>query len=135
MQIHLQEILKRILYKFNLIADYVIEYGTDGIWAYEKCASGKAACSGVVSVSVTAWTAWGYSYEGNPVGQQAFPIGLFTNDKITFHVTGSYPGGLLGVETMYTVTATKTPVMYPLRPTGGGTGTIYLGMEAIGRWK
>lgn len=38
--------LRDIAYKLGLIADYVVETGTDGIWTYRKWASGIAECWG-----------------------------------------------------------------------------------------
>lgn len=135
MQIHLQEILKRILYKFNLIADYVIEYGTDGIWEYEKWASGKAVCRGITSTSVTKWTAWGNLYEGNPyLGQTLFPTGLFIEAPL-FKVAVTSNQGLSAMETYLAITKDKTPAIYPLRPAGGQSAPAYYHMEATGKWK
>lgn len=39
-------LLKEICLKLGLIADYVIERGTSGIWTYRKWASGDAECWG-----------------------------------------------------------------------------------------
>lgn len=37
-------ILKEICYRLNLIADYVVEQGTTGVWIYQKWNSGWAEC-------------------------------------------------------------------------------------------
>lgn len=42
----LANFLKSIALKLGLIADYVVEQGTSGIWTYEKWNSGKAVCWG-----------------------------------------------------------------------------------------
>ena len=38
--------IKEIAEKLGLIADYVVEQGTDGIWTYRKWNSGIAECWG-----------------------------------------------------------------------------------------
>lgn len=43
---NIKNILKNIMYKLGLIADYVTERGSSGIWTYEKWRSGKAVCWG-----------------------------------------------------------------------------------------
>lgn len=142
MQIQLQEVLQRVLnkikdlyYRLGLIADYPVEVGTSGVWEYEKWASGKATCRALFSTNVTKWTAWGTVYEGSPIIQrQTFPAGLFIDDDVIFHVMGDGLSGIMGVETLYKTTATQTPQLYPLRPGTASSVTIYIGVEAIGRW-
>ena len=128
------DILKPIAQKVGLIADYVIETGTDSFWEYEKWASGKVICRGTTSITVTTWTAWGSLYEGTPcLGQTAFPIGLFIEAphfKVTLTGTvGMFP------ETYLTLTKDKTPMIYPVRPTSTSSSPVNYHMEAIGRWK
>ena len=60
--------VKALEYKLGLIADYVVETGTSGIWTYEKWQSGKAECWGsqtdtISSVGVS-WASPIYIYSG-----------------------------------------------------------------------
>ena len=54
--------LKDIAYKLGLIADYVIETGTSGIWTYRKWNSGIAECWGTYTKTGPITSAWGNLY-------------------------------------------------------------------------
>lgn len=54
--------LKDIAYKLGLIADYVVETGTSGIWTYRKWNSGIAECWGTYIKTGPITAAWGNLY-------------------------------------------------------------------------
>ena len=63
----LANFLKSMAYKLGLIADYVVEQGTSGIWTYKKWASGEAELRATF-VTTTAYaitTAYGNVYRYN----------------------------------------------------------------------
>lgn len=70
--------IQALEYSLGLIADYVVETGTDGIWTYEKWQSGKAVCWGNSAQTVDVNTAWGHLYLGW-LADISLPSGLFTN--------------------------------------------------------
>ncbi len=76
--LNVKQCLKDVLFRFGLIADYVVEYGIEGIWSYEKWASGKATCEGTVISSHTFTNKTGNvcNYQ---VTVTSFPSGLFNS--------------------------------------------------------
>lgn len=118
------------------LADFIVEQGTSGIWTYRKWNSGIAECWGTTSKSFTGWQAWDGLYEGTPRFNEVYPSGLF-NATPVFEVTPYGDGnvGISGVEVYVGHSKDNTPYMYPLRPSTGGTATVYFYMRAIGRWK
>lgn len=62
----------------NLIADFVVEQGTSGMWAYRKWASGIAECWGTTDSILVEYT---HPWHGNHYATMAcgFPDGLFSS--------------------------------------------------------
>ena len=130
-------LMKNILYKLGLIADYVVEQGTSGIWTYEKWASGKAVCFGKNRTQTDTWVTWGSLYEANPYPTFTFPSGLFIEAPLLFPSAIPDGGGLLSCE-VGSVTKDNIDYIMAVRPSPGrvgSTGIINYTALAIGKWK
>ena len=130
--------VKALEYKLGLIADYVVETGTSGIWTYEKWESGKAVARCRHSWTTTAWNAWGGLYEAMPMQSVNYPSDLFTS-VLNCNI---YPNGI-GAITLSGVevggnsggSTTSTPKFYALRGATSTNNTVGVGIEAVGTWK
>lgn len=131
-------ILKKLCTKLGLIADYVMETGTDGIWTYRKWNSGVAECWGSKTVTPTSTYTWGSLYEVRPVVQENFPSRLFKEIEYFNAAATSANMAFSGVEQYQAVTTTKTPQLVALRPSSitlSSTSRIKYTIYAKGRWK
>ena len=127
------QLLKQILYKLGLIADYVVEQGTDGIWTYRKWNSGVAECWGAHDIySITNYTVI-LNYFGGYYYDVAFPTGLF-NDRPIVNYSALLGAGFSLTGTINSLTD-KSNVRCFIMSTEKGTvnGTLYI--TAKGRWK
>lgn len=121
------------------ISDFVIERGTDGIWTYEKWASGKAVCWGSKSCGTANVTnGWGdestHLYESKQGYSETYPSGLFKNPPIC--IMTPYGDGGAMLETIGDGTASQTPQAYIVRPAPNSALTnTRIEYYAIGRWK
>lgn len=117
-------------------ADYIIEQGTEGIWAYRKWESGIAECWGAQSYSnISVATAWGSLYES--AGQKlTFPSGLFTAAPECCSIT--YGGGseaALSIESFGLPSKTETQTFCLTRAAAATITNAKVQVHAIGRWK
>lgn len=136
MQIQLQEALKRVLYKLGLIADYVVETGTSGIWTYEKWESGKAKCWGVKNYgNISIDTAWGNVYiKSNAISAIAYPF-TFLEPPVV-NVTEERAGtDAFWVMTGTPGTATQTPSFGVVRGILDYDTGVKVYFEVTGKWK
>ena len=129
--------LKKVLQRLGIIADFIVETGTSGIWTYEKRNSGIAECWGVIvfgEIALTTNMASGvYSSSTYAARSQTLPSGLFSEVKyvnanvtsngyhqtqvaaysetaVTYRVWSSYPGSPTSVEVLLEVKGYwKTP--------------------------
>lgn len=123
-------------YKLGLIADYVVEYGTSGIWTYRKWASGIAECWGVITTTITHWDAWSGLYEGKPVSKASFPTGLFIDTPVITATMDSKGQGLITTEVYLSASKDGTQEFYPVRPSAGQTNKeLLVSVMAKGLWK
>lgn len=85
-------LVKEIAEKLGLIADYVVEQGTSGIWTYEKWNSGIAECWCTSNpTSSASGTEGGLYFQSVYVD---FPSGLFVSaPSVTPTVHGNWIGG------------------------------------------
>lgn len=65
----------------TLSVDYIVEQGTNGVWTYEKWASGKVKCWGVYTTTATgtASSVFGHTNTYNFIKSIPFPSGLFSD--------------------------------------------------------
>ena len=122
------------------LSDYIIATGTDGIWTWEKWASGKAECWGRKnhgSVAIT--TSWGNIYctaDAVNLGVD-FPSGLFVDTPQEISANILYSGGsdtwISGGSTE--ATSAKTGNMGLCRAASRTVSNLTMGYYAIGRWK
>lgn len=119
--------------KGSIIADFVVEQGTSGIWTYRKWYSGIAECWGTYEqedVNVSA--AWGSLYE-SPGYNVALPSGLFSQTPTFTVALDSSLGCMLQ---MYSQgTTSSTPYWCAIRPYAGTIDNLKTSITAKGRWK
>lgn len=111
----------------------VIEQGTSDIWTYRKWSNGTAECWGTMSNSFSSWASWGHIYETNTAVSRSYPTGLFTTAPIVSARAFCSAGYAFTEANGGSKTA--TPTCYALRATTANTGTFYVEIYAIGKWK
>lgn len=117
--------------KLNDIIDYPIEIGTDGIWTYEKWASGKAVCYGSVTETNVAMTsAEGYGYYC-PAKSYSYPTGLFIEDPVLSPI----PQGQSRLVSFGLSVNNKNTFAGYYWCTISVTMTVYCHFYAVGKWK
>lgn len=81
--------IQQIAEKLGLIADYVVEQGTSGIWTYEKWNSGKIKMRGRTTtiLSASGWSASGNAYY-NSLSPRAFPFTLASVTYFNWYIQG-----------------------------------------------
>ena len=118
----------------EVVADFVVEQGTLGIWEYRKWHSGKAECWGRSRATVSISTTWGSLYYGTSTGVP-FPTELFIADPMC-QVTAEF-GAVRQVAWCAAggeATKVNAPDVFFLRPSAGDVSFDVL-YYAFGRWK
>lgn len=117
-------------------ADYVVEQGTSGSWAYRKWNSGIAECWRVISTTTGTFTGTTTGvYYATPGTQFNYPSGLFT-DVTDVQMTITSAGG--GVLTVFNRSGVETSYCEPayIRLYGGTTSlSVSIGTRITGKWK
>lgn len=121
--------IKEIAEKLGLIADYVVEQGTSGIWTYRKWNSGIAEC-------------WGYWSAENASGnRRALEINLpfaFASTKYNVGVSlGNNGGTVSGVFGDFDTAANRqhTTTKFIFSWIGSYSYTVGFYFDVKGRWK
>ena len=124
----------------KLEVDYIVAHGTSGIWTWRKWASGVAECWGEVSKLQTLNNAWGNLYTAGSgyFTRQSYPFAF--SDRPQEIVTGHWPDNLswAAAESGSGLNTTTQSAAYNVIRNGdvsGYTGTSYLHLYVIGRWK
>lgn len=119
----------------NPLADFVLETGTDGMWYYEKWASGKAVCYGKKNYGSLATKAWGYLYASSELSV-TFPSGLFIENPQYISIETMYGGGYGGFVEKGYIVPTKDGIsgFSIVRSTQATFSNATLGFHIIGRW-
>ena len=120
-------------------ADYIVERGTDGMWTYEKWASGKAVCWGKKNYGdIKISNEWGGAdklYESAEFSQ-SYPTGLFIGMPDTLHIDVMSTDGGAMIERGYgRHDESKTCVFCLVRPSSLTLSQVYMSFYAIGKWK
>jgi hypothetical protein len=115
--------------------DFVIERGTDGIWTYEKRASGDAICRGIyVQENVAIKTPWGIGLFESAGYKVDLPSGLFIATP-QFNITLTGSNGTF-LQTYSEGTTERTPYMCAVRPEETTVvQKLNTAITAHGRWK
>ena len=126
-------LMKNILYKLGLIADYIVERGTSGIWTYRKLASGDAECWGTTSKVANINIAQGNIYTSQEL-TEAFPSTLFTDIKAVEVSKGSYDSntGIFGSAWNLDAHVVRATVF---RGNSSTNNTVNLSFHLLGKWK
>lgn len=116
--------------------DYVVEHGVDGIWYYEKWASGKATLFANLYEKVGTWTAWGSVYE-TALTRRAYPTNFFTEiPAVRVQPNGRGEIAIMSIECSATAELTQTCGMWANRPVATDPNkNVGYSIEVVGRWK
>ena len=128
---------KGINFTNGIVADFVIEQGTSGIWEYRKWYSGKVECWGKWAIGMYINNAWGTSLYYTKLDAHSFPSGLFTSAP-KCQVTAECRGGETWAWLAMCGETTKdyTPSALFCSPTRIDTAVGFnILYYAIGNWK
>lgn len=118
--------------KGNMIADFVVEQGTSGIWTYRKWNSGIAECWGQSPQNITTTLSGNGYYAYGYTNYIQFPNGFFlSNTKPIVSVT-NYGGGYLRAAIKE---IGQSSVQFYITTEWAGTWDTSFWIRAIGRWK
>lgn len=132
----LANFLKSMAYKLGLIADYIVEQGTSGIWTYEKWNSGKAVCWGTKTGNLSRISTY-FNFHLYAFTDVAFPSSLFIEPPKAFPKMriGTSGGGTIDIRYNGDATITKDKMnVYGISETNA-TQACRADIYAIGRWK
>ena len=137
----LANFLKSMALKLGLIADYVVEQGTSGIWTYEKWNSGKIRMTGRTSTTIYAlsWTAVGNVFYAT-IESRNFPFTLQSVTYFNWYIQNADAGyiffPLSNPNNYGGVTTSSTGAVAAGRPTKPNWNLdIDLFYEVEGTWK
>ena len=125
--------------KQDALTDYVVAYGTSGIWTYLKLNSGIALCWGnATAASVAVTSAWGSMYiKDDAIAQQTLPFTFVTAPE----VVAAYKKGIstAGDGWLYSGSAVASTTMTPsfgfARATSAASVSVSASLFVAGRWK
>lgn len=119
------------------LADWVIETGTDGIWTYEKWASGKMVCFGKsAGIAVTTTNAYGYTFYGSFSAVAAIPAGWFVATPKIWTNYAMNSNGLVSSVAVWQLNTSATSIAITVHGPSSQTGmSIICDFYCIGRWK
>ena len=132
----LANFLKSMALKLGLIADYIVERGTSGIWTYEKWNSGKAVCWGTKTGNLSRISTY-FNFPLYAFTDVAFPSSLFIEPPKTVPKMriGTSGGGTIDIRYNVDATITKDKMnVYGISETNA-TQACRADIYAIGRWK
>ena len=122
----------------TILADFVVEQGTSGIWTYRKWYSGIAECWGVYTMSSAATQTWGSLYcSDNLAPRIDYPFTFTITPQENVFVRGDsiavwvYPeAGGIGLNT-----TTQTGSYGFLLPISMEVSQVRYEYTVVGRWK
>lgn len=118
--------------KGNMIADFVVEQGTSGIWTYRKWYSGIAECWGESPQNITTTLSGNGYYAYGYTNYIQFPNDFFlSNTKPIVSVT-NYGGGYLRAAIKE---IGQSSVQFYITTEWAGTWDASFWIRAIGKWK
>lgn len=118
----------------DLGVDYIVDSGTNGIWTYEKMASGAVKCWGKRSKTGTFTTSWGSGlyYNGGVVDYESYPF-LINDAIVNVNVESS---SSLIIMSNGARSSSRTYGVQLCRGTAATTETSYtLNWSVQGKWK
>lgn len=135
---NLAQKVKALEYSLGLIADYVVETGTSGIWTYAKWESGRAECWGIATFTLNGsgvlWKTPIYAYLG--ITAQNYPFEFYEVPTETANLSQAYNAAWVykQVESNNTTTKTATYALIKVDPFDSNS-TAKISYHIIGRWK
>lgn len=131
-------LMKNILYKLGLIADYVVETGTSGIWTYEKWESGKAVCWGRQQSTITSGQIWVTPIYSAQITCPNYPFAFLTVPTETASVVDSTNAAWIYKQAgqANANTTTRATNYWAIKVNNfDANSTITVAYHVIGRWK
>ena len=126
--------------KFNaattstIMGDYIVEQGTDGIWAYRKWASGYCEMEGQKEVTISSTTSWGSLYYGAAIGRVDLPFTLTEVYLSTADIRWNQGwSGYAGTPTEPSLTQSEN--VYPISVRSISSYNCWVNYQVKGRWK
>ena len=130
----LANFLKSMALKLGLIADYIVEQGTSGIWTYEKWNSGKAVCWGTIRGATGTFTSHGIGVYYSKAISTSLPNKLFSTVSYAIPTMISGGGGLL-LPRASGVSVSVVLVDFIRFYGGSDSLNIQYAVEVKGKWK
>ena len=125
-------------YKLGLIADYVVETGTSGIWTYEKWKSGKAVCWGKQTSTLVNGQIWASPIYSAQPERPNYPFTFLEPPTETAIVTNSTNACWLYKQAgeNNTNTTTTTTNYWAIKVNAfDANSMLEISYHVIGRWK
>ena len=114
------------------INDFVIEQKTEGIWTYEKWASGKAVCWGRKEYITEITATWGAWYVSTTFSEN-YPFEFVEAPSCHFCVDGGTACTIIN-DSGTSSTKSHTGNLFLARPTSS-SAMVFVAFYVIGRWK
>ena len=122
----------------SVLADYIVEQGTSGMWTYRKWNSGIAEVWGKHSVATTIAITWGNAYRSEDVGSKAYPFAFKEPPVVSVACVDNQSAGVGDIVCVLTSKhiATTSPCVILARfAILEKEITFNISTRAIGRWK
>lgn len=116
----------------SVVADYIVEQGTDGIWTYEKWNSGKCTVRMKESLEGVSVTALAGSLYASDNLQFLLPSDLFKS--VDHAQAGGMLGGLFAAVTVCNIAEVYVQI-FSRATLASFTSAYWLSIEVIGKWK
>lgn len=135
---NLAQKVKALEYKLGLIADYVVETGTSGIWTYEKWESGKAVCWGRQTNTITSGQIWTSPIYSAQISRPDYPFTFLAPPTETASVVDSVNAAWIykqaGQENSNTTT--KATNYWAIKVNNfDNNSSLAVAYHVIGKWK
>lgn len=127
-----------VRFRGGMLADYVVERGVEGIWTWEKWASGKAIAWGKHTLGKYSWAAWGsYAIESSNSEYVNFPTALFLDNPIIECSMVDESGVLAGFAEIWKYDGTRCQIraVRPKTSSNPSTPSFNAHIRLIGKWK
>lgn len=113
--------------------DYIVEEGVSDIWTYRKWNSGIAECWGSYNLTIPITTEYGGNHYYGVILERDFPTGLFLETPHTMLSITDDSGNVFALKRHSS--RTTTGAMYALSLVSMANDTVYVDIEAKGKWK
>ena len=117
----------------DMVANFIVESGTSGMWTYEKWSDGTVKCWGEKGYTKDITTAWGSMFESDAISEP-YIEGLFISTPMSFLSIMGFSQAVM-YSTWGFGDKDTSPQWYAMRPASSTNVSFYMSYYAIGRWK